>query len=86
MSVTAIVDPVTETAQRLSPLLQVIRDELKLPLTLVLAPQMALNGGSNIPIASYNCFLADPLAYQGLSNSPWLLLRIYAPTYHILTV
>jgi UDP-glucose:glycoprotein glucosyltransferase len=85
MSVTAIVDPVTETAQRLSPLLQVIRDELKLPLTLVLAPRMVLDGDSKIPIASYYRFVADPSAYQGLSNSPMAHFA-NLPTDHILTV
>jgi UDP-glucose:glycoprotein glucosyltransferase len=70
-TVIAIVDPVTETAQRLSPLLQVIRDELKLPLMLVLAPKMILDGDSKkIPIASYYRFVADPNAFQLAAHQP----------------
>ena len=67
---TAIVDPATETAQRLAPLLQVIRDELKLPLMLVLAPKLILEGDAKIPIASYYRFVADPHAFQLADNSP----------------
>ena len=85
MSVTAIVDPVTETAQRISPLLRVIRDELKLPLMLVLAPTMNLDGASKIPIASYYRFVADPLAYQDNQSAPQALFS-NLPTDHVLTV
>jgi hypothetical protein len=62
MTVIAIVDPVTETAQRMSSLLRVIRDQLKLPLTLILAPIMLLDGDAKIPISSYYRFVADPSA------------------------
>ena len=71
--VTAIVDPTTETAQRLSPLLLILRDELKLHLDLILAPRMELSGDSDIPISSYYRFVADPSAYQasvGGTGSP----------------
>ena len=63
-SVTAIVDPTTETAQRLSPLLKVIRDDLRLPLTLFLAPTSILDDSSKIPISSYYRFVTDLSAHQ----------------------
>jgi UDP-glucose:glycoprotein glucosyltransferase len=86
MRVTAIVDPVTETAQRLSPLLRVLRDELKLPLNLILAPRMLLDGDSKIPIASYYRFVADPSAYQGHSDNSPMAHFSNLPPDHTLTV
>jgi hypothetical protein len=85
MSVTAIVDPATETAQRLSPLLVVIRDELKLPLTLVLAPSTHLENDSSVPISSYYRFVADPLSFQGSEGSPHAHFS-NLPTGHVLTL
>jgi hypothetical protein len=85
IQVTAIVDPVTETAQRLSPLLIMIRDELKLPLTMMLAPRSELDGDSKIPITSYYRFVADPSAYQGLVGSPVAHFS-NLPTGHVLTL
>ncbi|KAL3941556.1 MAG: hypothetical protein SGBAC_004109 [Bacillariaceae sp.] len=84
-SVLAIVDPVTETAQRLSSLLKVVRDDLGLSTTLILAPQMLLEGGSKIPISSYYRFVTDSSAYQGGDKSP-LAHFSNLPTNHILTV
>jgi len=87
--VVAIVDPTTETAQRLSPLLLIIRDELKLPLDLILAPRTELDGESDIPISSYYRFVADPSAYQagtdGTTSSPNARFS-NLPTDHILTL
>ena len=68
MSVTAVVDPVTKTAQRLSPLLRVIRDDLKLPLTVVLAPRTVLTKESDIPLSSYYRFVADASAFVCLPS------------------
>ncbi|KAL3917350.1 MAG: hypothetical protein SGILL_004755, partial [Bacillariaceae sp.] len=85
MSVTAIVDPVTETAQRLSPLLMVLRDDLKLPLNLMLAPSMQVDSDSKVPISSYYRFVANPSAYQGLEGSPSAHFS-NLPTDHILTL
>jgi UDP-glucose:glycoprotein glucosyltransferase len=81
----AVVDPVTETAQRISSLLRVIRDDLKLPITLVLAPRMLLDGGSKIPISSYYRFVSDPSAYQGQPTAPVAHFS-NLPTDYILTV
>lgn len=85
MKVTAIVDPVSETAQRLSTLLAVIRDELKLPLKLVLAPTMQLGGDSDVPISSYYRFVANPTSFQGGTGSPRALFT-NLPTGRVLTV
>jgi len=86
--VIAIVDPTTETAQRLSPLLLVIRDELKLPLDLILAPRTELDGESDIPISSYYRFVADPSAYQARDDSASSPIARFSnlPTNHILTL
>ena len=85
MDVLAIVDPVTETAQRLSPLLRVIRDQLHLPLTLILAPRTVLDADAKIPITSYYRFVADPSAYQGSELSPMAHFE-NLPTSHTLTL
>ncbi len=85
MKVVAIVDPSTEIAQRLSPLLLIARDELKLPLDLILAPRTELDGDSDIPISSYYRFVADPSAYQADASSPSALFS-NLPTDHILTL
>lgn len=85
MSVIAIVDPVTESAQRLSPLLQVIRDELQLPLTLILAPKMEVDSETKIPISSYYRFVADPHRFQGSDKAPAAHFD-NLPLDHILTV
>jgi hypothetical protein len=86
--VTAIVDPTTETAQRLSPLLLIIRDELKLHLDLILAPRMELSGDSDIPISSYYRFVADPSAYQASEGGTGSPIAHFSnlPTDQILTL
>lgn len=86
--VIAIVDPATETAQRLSPLLFIIRDELKLPLELILAPRTELDGESDIPISSYYRFVADPSAYQASYDSGSSPIARFSnlPTDHVLTL
>jgi len=86
--VIAIVDPATETAQRISPLLIVIRDELKLHLDLVLAPRTELDGESDIPISSYYRFVADPSAYQGGDDGARSPIARFSnlPTDHVLTL
>jgi len=87
-TVTAIVDPTTETAQRLSPLLVVIRDELKLHLDILLAPRTELDGDSDIPISSYYRFVADPQAYQAVDGSAGSPIARFSnlPTDQILTL
>lgn len=44
-------------AQRLSPLLRIIRDELQYPLTVYFAPAELIDGESKVPITSYYRFV-----------------------------
>mmetsp|Transcript_56656 Transcript_56656/g.137682 ORF Transcript_56656/g.137682 Transcript_56656/m.137682 type:complete len:1847 (+) Transcript_56656:196-5736(+) len=83
--VTAIVDPVTETAQRLSPLLLLLRDELKLPVKLIFAPRTELNSDSNVPISSYYRFVADATQYQEGLTGPGAYFSDL-PSNHVLTL
>jgi UDP-glucose:glycoprotein glucosyltransferase len=69
----------------MSPLLKVIRDQLQLPLTLVLAPRIILDGDSKMPITSYYRFVADPNAYQD-SAVPPVAHFSNLPTTHTLTL
>lgn len=87
MSVLAVVDPITESAQRLSPLLQILRDELQLPLTVILAPSTEIDSNTNIPISSYYRFVADSNAYQGADEQHVPMAHFSnLPLDHVLTV
>lgn len=81
---TAVVDPVSDAAQRLSPLLLVIRDQLNLPLTLILSPATLIDGDDKVPITSYYRFVADPLAMADISPPKAHFTGL--PTNHILTL
>ena len=83
--VTAVVDPVSDTAQRLSSLLLVIRDHLKLPLTVLLAPKSVLDGDSKIPISSYYRFVSDSRVFQDVASGP-IAAFANLPTSHTLTM
>lgn len=80
----AFVDPTTETSQRLSPLLRVMRDKLKLPLTLVLVPRTNLDSDAKLPITSFYRFVADPYALA--DEYPPRAYFSNLPTDHTLTV
>ena len=80
MQVTAILDPLSEAAQRLSPLLKVIRDQLQLPLHLLLTPPLVLEGDAKIPITSYYRFVAGPR-----TASPEAVFS-HLPSNHVLTL
>lgn len=84
VQVTAIIDPVSEAAQRLSPLLKVIRDQLKLPLHVLLTPAMILEGDAKVPITSYYRFVADPLALP--DTAPPQAVFSNLPSNHVLTL
>jgi len=87
MNILAVVDPVTESAQRLSPLLQILRDKLKLPLTVILAPTTEIDSESKIPITSYYRFVADSNVYQrGDERHSPMAHFSNLPVEHILTV
>jgi len=85
--VTAAVDPVDLSTQRLAPLLEVLRDHLKLPVQLILAPQTSISGDSDTPIASYYRFVAGssengegPIAhFTSLPLDHVLTLRLDVP-------
>jgi UDP-glucose:glycoprotein glucosyltransferase len=79
--VTAILDPLSESAQRLSPLLKVIRDQLQLPLHVLLTPPLMLEGDAKIPITSYYRFVAEP----GTSATPEAVFS-HLPSNHVLTL
>ena len=87
--VVAVVDPLSESAQRLSPLLRVIRDQLNLPLTVILTPATLIDGESDVPITSYYRFVADSNAmpatatpkahFSDLPHEHLLTLRMDVP-------
>lgn len=74
----------TESAQRLAPLLSVIRDELQLPLTLILSPKSVLDGEDKIPVTSYYRFVADPSASPDAKPPKAHFSNL--PTNHVLTL
>jgi UDP-glucose:glycoprotein glucosyltransferase len=84
LQITAIVDPISEAAQRISSLLIVIRDNLKLPLRVLLAPAQTLDGDAKVPISSYYRFVADPSALTD-ANAPQAVFS-NLPTNHVLTL
>jgi len=85
VSVTVVLDPLTEATQRVTPLLVAIRDHLKLPLRLILSPRLELNSEDSLPISSYYRFVANPFLSQpeaNFRNLPWnhvLTLRMDVP-------
>jgi hypothetical protein len=80
--VSVILDPLTEPTQRVAPLLLAIRDVLKLPLMLVIAPRKVVQ--NDAPISSYYRFVADPLAVP--DSKPPKALFENLPTNHVLTL
>jgi UDP-glucose:glycoprotein glucosyltransferase len=82
VKVSVILDPLIEPTQRVAPLLLAIRDVLKLPLRLMIAPRKVVQ--NDFPLSSYYRFVADPSA---LSNSkPSNALFENLPTNHVLTL
>jgi UDP-glucose:glycoprotein glucosyltransferase len=84
VQITAVADPVSEPTQRMAPLLRALRDELKLPLTLILAPRLSSDGEDKIPIASYYRFVADPLASPDINPPKAYFSNL--PANHVLTL
>lgn len=79
--VSVILDPLTEPTQRVAPLLLAIRDVLKLPLRLIIAPRHVVD--NDVPLSSYYRFVADPLA--SASNPPKARFE-NLPANHLLTL
>ena len=84
LSVAAFVNPTTEMAQRLAPVLRVLRDSLGLPLSMVLTPKAVLDADEKIPITSFYRFVADPTALQDLSPPKAVFRNL--PLEHTFTV
>lgn len=82
VKVSAILDPLTEPTQRVTPLLLAIRDFLKLPLRLIIAPRKVV--ANDVPLSSYYRFVADPIALPD-SNPPKASFQ-NLPTNHVLTL
>ena len=82
VKVSVILDPLTEPTQRVAPLLLAIRDVLKLPLRMVIAPRKVVN--NDVPLSSYYRFVADSTALPD-SNPPTALFK-NLPTNHVLTL
>jgi hypothetical protein len=85
VEVTAVIDPTTEAAQRLSPLLLAIRDQLKLPLQLILTPTPVLDNDEKVPITTYYRLVADPNALLENSEPPRAVFS-NLPSNHVLTL
>jgi len=56
VSITVVLNPLTEAAQRVAPLLVVLRDQLRLPLQLLLLPDLAI---SSFPLSKFYRFVAS---------------------------
>lgn len=80
----AVLDPLSEAAQRLSPILLMARDHLQLPIDLVLLPQSVLDNDSKIPLTSYYRYVAD---HRSFSDSMYPMATFSnLPESHTLTV
>lgn len=82
LSITVLLDPLGEAAQRLSPLLTIFRDLLHLPIRLLLAPSPEL---TEFPLKSYYRFSLFPtrdsarVLFQALPPSLVLTTRVDTP-------
>ena len=77
-------DPLSEPAQRVAPILIAIRDGLKIPLHLILAPRTHIDGNEGLPLNSYYRFFAsfehgDEPTFQNLPSNHVLTLRTDVP-------
>ena len=77
-----ILDPLTEPTQRVAPLLLAIRDFLKIPLKLFIAPRQIVD--NRAPLSSYYRFALDPLAVPDINPPAALFSNL--PSNHLLTV
>lgn len=83
--VVSILDPTAEATQRLSPLLRLIRDELKLPLTVIFTPRLSIEDKDNLPVSSYYRFVSELVdesivgRFEGLPIDQILTIRLDVP-------
>ena len=82
VEVTAIIDPLNKSTQRLMPILEAIREDLHLPLTLILAPNVD-GSDDSLSLSSYYRFVANigiPTAsFSHLPKNHVLTMRLDAP-------
>ena len=77
----AVVDPVHESTQRMAPLLEIIRDQLNLPITIILVPSPSIDGESKVPVTSYYRFVT-----KSDENSEASAYFSSLPVNHVLTL
>jgi UDP-glucose:glycoprotein glucosyltransferase len=82
VEVSVLLDPLTEPTQRVAPLLLAIRDFLKLPLKVLIAPRAVVE--NRAPLSSYYRFTLNPLAIADINPPAALFSNL--PTNHLLTV
>lgn len=83
VKVSCILDPLTEPTQRVAPILMAIRDSLKIPLRLLLAPRLTVS--NELPLSSYYRFVVDAdsedpkASFHNLPTNHLLTLRMDVP-------
>ena len=83
VKVSCILDPLTEPTQRVAPILIAIRDSLKIPLRLMLAPRLTVS--TELPLSSYYRFVVDAdsedpkASFHNLPTNHLLTLRMDVP-------
>jgi len=83
--ITVVVDPLSEPAQRAAPILIAVRDGLKLPLHLILAPRTKIDGNEGLPLTTYYRFFANyqfsskAHSFENLPSDHVLTLRTDVP-------
>lgn len=83
--VVSVLDPTAEATQRLSPLLRLIRDELKLPLTVIFTPRPSIEDKDKLPVSSYYRFVSEWVderivgRFEGLPIDQILTIRLDVP-------
>ncbi|KAL7546885.1 hypothetical protein ACHAWF_010208 [Thalassiosira exigua] len=82
VKISVILDPLTEPTQRVAPLLLAIRDSLKLPLKLIIAPRKIVQ--NDAPLSSYYRFVAEPTSLPDASPPKATFRNL--PTNHLLTL
>ena len=81
LAITVLLDPLGETAQRVAPLLTILRDHLQVPLRVVMAPNPEL---TEFPLKSYYRFAIFPtretrVLFQSLPTQHILTTRVDTP-------
>jgi len=79
----AMLNPISEATQRVAPLLLLIRDQLQLPIDLILIPLPSLESDSKVPLTSYYRFVTGgelgEVYFQNLPKNHILTVRTDVP-------